>query len=68
MARSCSSVESGPVPAKNWPTSHFQRRRYSRRMGTASAPVISVTVNGLHLLAEAQLAAAGDADVAAPTP
>ena len=26
-ARSSSSVASGPTPSKNWPTSHFQRRR-----------------------------------------
>ncbi len=29
-AASSSSVLSGPTPSKNWPTSHFQRRRYGR--------------------------------------
>jgi len=39
-------IASGPTPPKNCPTSHFHRRRYSRRIGPFSPSAISSAENG----------------------
>ena len=54
MRRSSSSVESGPTPSKNTPTSNFHFFRYARRSGGFSSSVSSTARERLCAASDAQ--------------